>query len=371
MTNRYFVRYNIKTPNTVAGIEGLRKKEISGYDFISGKDKSIIYDVPIGLTVDSYIYFDNITNTEKKSLDTVYNIINLIDFSTSTSSNPPLIDMVYEASPEKEVRAIKKFFNFTLIGKNFVLIDKEILNEAFDKFIKVDDERIILASDWLKKGNSEQTVINKFISYWVGLETLNVLLCDYFKIKPEDRKWVCDKCGKMISPLKSIGTKVLFEDILEIDNKRFNKIRRARGKLLHGDCSVDNAFIEEIKAYNPIIKEGLIRGLGILLDLDSNTIKTISGRISRMYQDSFKLVASTKIKDFYPPDLEKMFDQPQIELLINNQKMESIKVNEVNKIIKEGEIRIDFIGLKTKGKIEIQVTGNENSCVENFKIIQK
>ena len=56
-----------------------------------------------------------------------------------------------------------------------------------------------------------------------------------------------------------------------------------------------------------------------------------------MYQDSFKLVASTKIKDFYPPDLEKMFDQPQIELLINNQKMESIKVNKVNKIIKEGE----------------------------------
>ena len=362
--NKYFVRFKITTPNTVTDISDTGKKEIPGYDFIDGDTKFIIYDKPAGLIADGYIYADTMDNGQKKSSDIINNIINLIDFSTSTSSAIPFLDMIYDASPEKKQRKIKKFFKIEDKRRNFVTINKEILTNAFKVFIANNESRIIRASNWLRKGNFEEKIVDKFVSYWTGLEAINKLLCDHFEISSKDRARIC-KCGEIINGLTSVGIEKLFSDILKIDNDIFHKIRKARGKLLHGGGPLDDDFIREIKDCNPIVRKALINGLGVLLDMDSEIIEKIESKIPRKYRDAIQTVYTTDIIDFYPPELEEMGKQPLIEPSVEEKQIE---INENGKIIKEKKVKIECPNATLSKDIMIDTYGSENSCIKNVEI---
>lgn len=362
--NKYFVRFRITTPNTVADMKDKEKKLILGYDFIDGDDKFIIYDKPAGLIADGYIYADTMDNGQKKSSDIINNIINLIDFSTSTSSGVPFLDMIYDASPGKKQRKIKKFFRIEDEKRNFVIINKEILTNAFKVFITNNDNRITRASNWLRKGNFEEKTVDKFISYWTGLEAINKLLCDHFKISSKDRARIC-KCGEIINGLTSIGIEKLFSDVLKIDNDIFHKIRRARGKLLHGGGPLDDDFIKEIKDCNPIVHRALINGLGMLLEMDNEIIESIESKIPRKYKDTIQTVCITNIIDFSPPELEEMEKQPLFELSLEEKQNE---ISENGEIIKEKKVKIKCPNVKLSNEGMIETYGSDNSCIQSVEI---
>jgi len=161
----------------------------------------------------------------------------------------------------------------SLPERNVIQIDKEIFEEVFNKFNKYQDARITRAISWLRKGYLEQGSIDKFVAFWIGLESINELLCNFFKISEEDRKIKCNKCGNEISSISSLEVKKLFIDTLNIKIRKFEEIRGARGKLLHGGGPIDNNFAEKIKEYIPVVKKALIKGIGMLLQLDNEIIE--------------------------------------------------------------------------------------------------
>lgn len=314
MAKKYFTRYFIETPNAVGNRKNIETGKILGWKFNFGTNEISLYDHKQGLWADCYIKSESPELAEVNSKNFVENVLNLIDFSTSSASNFPLFISIYDATENLANRFFKQIFYVSLPERNVTQIDKEIFEEVFNKFNKYQDARITRAISWLRKGYLEQGSIDKFVAFWIGLESINELLCNFFKISEEDRKIKCNKCGNEISSISSAGVKKLFIDTLNIEIRKFEEIRGARGKLLHGGGPIDNNFAEKIKEYIPVVKKALIKGIGMLLQLDNEIIEKIIGQKSRLYNETIRLVIKAKLVNFNLPDLSEFGKQPKIDL---------------------------------------------------------
>ena len=274
MNKRYFIRYFVETSNALSNRREIENGKFFHWKFNLGNTEIVLYDGKQGLYADFYIVAESLEKGEEKSRISIENILNLIDFSTSSASPMPLFISIYDASLGLVEREYKQVFYQPISERNISVIDKDIFRDIFNAFNKNNDERVVRAISWLRKGYLEQKHVDKFIAFWTGLESINELLGDYFEIPLEERIKKCDKCE---APLYKItaGVERLFMDKVKVDKRIFTKIRRARGKLLHGGGPLDENFVNELKKYIPKVKKALLFGAGVLLQVSDNTIENI------------------------------------------------------------------------------------------------
>lgn len=361
---KYFVRYFIETPNSVENRKNIEDEKVFGWKFNFGNNEIGLYDHKQGLFVDCYVIAEDQETAEMKSKTFVENILNLIDFSTSSASNSPIFISTYDATEKLENRFFKQVFYVPLSERNISLINKEIFEEIFHRFNKNQDTRIVRATSWLRKGYLEQKFIDKFVAFWTGLESINELLCDFLNIAKEDRKVKCNKCQNEISLISSVGIKKLFIDILNIDKKEFETIRMVRGKLLHGGGPLDDTFIEGVKKYIPLVRKGLIMGIGQLLSIKNEIIENILQKSSRLYNERLRIVLKASLINFWPPSLDEFGKQPSVDL---------IEENLLNRIIdNQGKLSLKSkMILKSNANfnnITYEVWGEDNTCITSVKI---
>jgi hypothetical protein len=212
----------------------------------------------------------------------------------------------------------------------------------------------------------EQQLIDKFVAFWTGLESINELLCDLLNIANKDRETRCNKCGNLISSVSSVGIKKLFVDNIDIKTELFEKIRKARGKLLHGGGPLDNNFIEEIKRYIPLVKKALIMGIGRLLSIKSETIEKILKKNNRLYNERLRIILKANLINFIPPSLDEFGKQPRFDLIEQN-------------LLERLVDKKDKLNLKVKSKfisqnaifsnISFELWGDDNSALEKAQFI--
>jgi hypothetical protein len=362
---KYFVRYFIEAPNAVGNRRNIENGNVFGWNFNFGSNEIGLYDHKQGLGVDCYVESESQLMAEEKSKTFVENVLNLIDFSTSSPSNSPLFISSYEATNRLLSRSFRQIFYIPIPDRNIKPINKEIFEEIFQKFNKNQDARIARAISWLRKGYLEQKFVDKFVAFWIGLESINELLCDSFQFPLEERKLKCD-CGKEISKITSVGIKELFINEVGIDKSLFDKIRNARGKLLHGGGPLDNNFVNEIKGYNPTVRNTLIAGIGRLLQIDNKIIKNIIQQKPKVYNEKIRLIVNAELINFNPPKLEEFGKQPRLDL--TNQNLLERAVDKNGKL--NLKMKSNFICRNATFNITgIDLYGDENTAIESASFV--
>jgi hypothetical protein len=363
---KYFARYFIESPNAIGIRNDIENGKVLGWKFNFGSNEIGLYDHKQGLWADCYIEADSQLSAEEKSKIFIENILNLIDFSTSSASNSPFFISIYEATDGLSSRAFKQIFYTSIPDRNIVAINKEIFEEIFYTFNKNQDARITRAISWLRKGYLEQKFIDKFVAFWTGLESINELLCDLLNIANKDRKTRCNRCGNLISSVSSVGIKRLFVDIIDIKTELFEKIRKARGKLLHGGGPLDNNFIEEIKRYIPLVKKALIMGIGRLLSIKSETIEKILQKNNRLYNERLRIILKANLMNFIPPSLDEFGKQPRFDLIEQNLLERLVdKKGKLNLKVKSNFIAQNAIF----NNISFELWGDDNSALEKLNLL--
>lgn len=365
MAKRYFVRYFIKTPNSIGSRQEIESGKAFAWKFNFGDTEISLYDHKQGLFADFYIYAESFNYAEKKSKTFIENILNLIDFSTSSASSLVLLISGYDASKGLLEREYKQVFYVPIRERNVNVINKKIFSEIFDIFGKNEDERIVRAVSWLRKGYFEQKPIDKFIAFWTSLESLNELLCDFFKISTENRKIKCNKCGNVVFNISSIGIKKLFIDEANIDKELFEKIRGARGKLLHGGGPLNDNFVNEIKLCIPLTRKALITGIGKLLQMSDESIEDIVQQKPKMYKEKIRIILKANLLNFTPPKLKRIGKQPRVDL-VDTDLLERI-VDRQGKLNIKSRTKFKFNNA-TFDKIALELWGEENTCITRAQI---
>ncbi len=361
--NKYFTRYFIETPNSVGNRKDIELCKIFGWKFNLGNNEISLCDCKEGLFSDCYIEADSLNGAEDKSRAFIENILNLIDFSTSSASATPQFINIYDASPNLLGREYKQVFYIPIREKNVVVINEDFFGKLFNLFDKNKDRRIVRAISWLRKGYLERKDVDKFIAFWAGLESINELLCDLFKIPSEERILKCKNCDKLLHPITA-GIKKLFIDEIKIGGEGFKNIKGMRAKLLHGGGPLDNDFVNKIKEYNPIVKKSLIVGLGKLLEMEEKDIDKINQQKSKLYNETIRFIIKANLVSFEPPEISEFSKQPKIDL---------IEENLLNRIIDDqGRLSLKSkMTLKSNASfnnITYEVWNEDNTCITSIKI---
>lgn len=364
MTKRHFVRYFIETPNAISNRLEIENGKFSNWKFNLGNTEIILYDDKQGLHADLYLDAESLEKGEEKSKMFIENILNLIDFSTSSASSMSLFISIYNASLGLKERDYKQVIYQPISERNISVIDKDIFSEIFNAFDKNNDKRIMRAISWLRKGSLEQKHVDKFVAFWTGLESINELLGDYFKIPAEERIIKCQKCGTSLYPITA-GIERLFMDKLKVDKVIFKKIRNARGKLLHGGGPLDDNFINELKKYIPKIKKALSFGIGKLLQMSDNNIENIIKKKSKVYAEKIRIIIKAKLTNFNPPDLNEFNTQPRLDLIENNLLKREVTKN--GKLVLTINPKFKKVNATFKDE-KVEMWGDDNTSIESIRI---
>ena len=361
MMKRYFARYFMATPNCISGRYKIERGNSQGWKFnLSDAEISLIDDKK-GLWADCFLFAKNLGHAEEKSKVLIEYILGLIDFTTSSYSSSSFVSS-YEASPDIKMRIYKQVFHIPTQERNIAVINEKVFQEIFHKRI---EKRILRGISWLRKGYLEQEYVDKFIAFWTGLESISELLCDFFEISTEDRKRICNKCGNTIDKrISSLGTKTLF--LKEIENNRtlFRRIRGARGKLLHGGGPLNEEFVDEIRTYNPLIRKALITGIGKLLEISDETVKSVIQRKTNPYSDRVKIIIKTNLVDFNPPGIEYFTKQPRLDMESN--KLLKREVNNQGKLSITKDLKIKT-NVNIRG-ITLEAWRPDGTSITSFEI---
>ena len=364
MIKRYFIRYFVETSNALSNRREIENGKFFNWKFNLGNTEIVLYDDKQGLRADFYIDTESLEKGEEKSKIFIENILNLIDFSTSSASSTPLFISIYDASLGLVEREYKQVFYQPISERNISVVDKDLFSDIFNAFNKNNDERVVRAISWLRKGYLEQKHVDKFIAFWTGLESINELLGDYFKIPAEKRIIKCRKCG---TPLYTItaGGKRLFMDKVKVDKTIFTKIRSARGKLLHGGGPLDDNFVNELKKYIPKVKKALLFGIGELLQMNDNTIENIIKKKSKAYTEKIRIIIKAKLTDFNPPDLSEFDKQPKLDLIENNLLKREVHIN--GKLVLTINPKFKKVNATFKNE-KVEMWGDDDTSIESIRI---
>lgn len=364
MIKRYFIRYFVETSNTVRNRREIENGKLFNWKFNLGNTEVVLYDDKHGLQADFYIDTESLEKGEEKSKIFIENILNLIDFSTSSASSTPLFISIYDASLGLVEREYKQVFYQPISERNISVIDKDIFRDIFNAFNKNNDERVVRAISWLRKGYLEQKHVDKFIAFWTGLESINELLGDYFKIPAEKRKMKCRKCGTPLFIITA-GVERLFMDKVKVDKVIFTKIRSARGKLLHGGGPLDDNFVNELKKHIPKVKKALLFGIGELLQVSDNTIENIIKKKPKAYTEKIRIIIKAKLTDFNPPDLSEFDKQPRLDLIENNLLKREVTKN--GKLVSTINPKFKKVNATFKDE-KVEMWGDDNTSIESIRI---
>jgi len=296
-----------------------------------------------GLKVTADMKADSEEEAKDVSKNNVEALLNLISFSTLTFCGPArlvsIISTLGKGTKEHIFRHYVYPFDEGEILGSLSVISEPIFGAIFEAYDKSSHKpRTLRALSWLRKGIGEDSPVDEFICYWIGLEAIKHVLA------PEKKKsWIglgfikhillpTKKMKKKSSDEEWKGVEGIFTNKLHFRN--FKKIKQyGRNGLLHGFRQLDNELVKEIESYVEPIRKTLIFCIGNVLGLEENTILAIAGKTPRRIRQNPWSVIKGVIKNI--PDA---FD----ELLKNYPTVDAQAANKMFLITEDGELNVTF-----------------------------
>ncbi len=364
----YFIRRFIETPNSISSRKEIETRNFKIWKFKFKSGELILYDSKYGLFTDSYIKASSSDNAEHLSKTYTENLVSLIDFITASSSPSSRLILLYESSENLLKRDFKQIFHKLLKERNIKEIDQKAFKDLFLALDKNLDPRLFRALGWRRKANLQKIPIDKFISYWTGLESISSLLFDHYKIPEEERAFKCKNCGQFIFPSSLKGVKKLFLNEIKDDKQLYYKIRDTRNKIIHGLVQLDEEFIKKIEKYNPFVKKALIIGIGKLIPISDDITGKITEQKHIKYHERLRYVVKAKLTNFFPPKIGDISKQPYFSLEKDVQKDRYLDEKNKLHLIFNPELKAHNANFE---KPEIFIYGDVDSAIENVAFLNE
>lgn len=349
--DRYSIQYYSRTLAALVGRDKQQTFPLSRwvFDFPVHEVKIVLFDsikktdninLHTGLNMITALKANSAEKASETSKGFVETLLNLVSFSTLTFCNPAkLVSVINISDTDTEAHPfmhyVYPFDGQEILGSVSVIEEAtfKALWEAYDKSLQ--QHRIMRAMSWLRKGIDEESTVDEFVSYWIGLEVIKHVL------SPEkmntDKEW---------EEVEAIFTNRLhFQD--------FKRIRHdGRPGLLHGYRELDDEFVKEIGSYVEPIRKTLIFSIGSVLGLEESTILTIANKTPRRIRQNPWTVIEGVIENI-PEDFgELVKNYPMIDAEIANKKF---SVDEKGKLNITFSITHSFHG-PSGANLEIKAT---------------
>ncbi len=257
------------------------------------------WTVPDGLGFDLHVEATSLQEALAKAHNAAEMALSLISFTSQTQSAPLYFVLAYDATPGLNRRELLSEVRVGLpIGSR--LIDPEdlqVMLNALDNLQRTSSSRdealkrlktIARAIDWLRKGLSEENLLDEFAAYWIGLEAVDPLLKMPVRIFR-----TCSICGQTISACNHCGAEIpavertvnplegvrfVMEEKRGMSQQKFNRVRALRGAVLHGAKSLQQEEMSLLKETLPEFRAGLVCAICMSLDVPEATTAKILDR---------------------------------------------------------------------------------------------
>jgi hypothetical protein len=274
--------------------------------------------VHVGLEFIVQTHATNEEEAKDKSKTFVESILNFISFSTLSSCDAASIINIIEIKRDTNLSPFQHYiypFKDDFIIGSSVKIDEAVFGEIWNKYNKSGDrQRVMRAMSWFRKGLNE-TRLDEFISYWIGVEILrDILKRSYMKEDVTDDKWE--------------GTKKVFKN--KVQYNKFSKIKEIRNGILHGYKELSDEFVKEAVKYTPILRKGLIACISTILDISDEIFnKIVNKEVRRVKSEQWQIIKGNF--ENLPSTFDGMIiNYPKIEVKIKDKEMNRGKDGRLN-----------------------------------------
>ena len=242
---------------------------ISGIDLKIDNVWDAEINAPVGLKIKGTVATESMDDAIRLVFNVSNKIVLLISYLSSTGIPQLLLDKIYEVTPGYR-KGPCRFYSYERpipIISQRSFRNQELIKslEAMTKMADDHFTRIIRALHWYRSGISTEDNFDRFTAFWIGLENLNPLLINHFKVNQDAEK--CPTC-KRTSTTQLLGVKHLMENVLNISNL-WRDTRRTRVWIIHGVHRFDK-IAPEVTRLNPMIEDTFGKALGLLLNRDSD-----------------------------------------------------------------------------------------------------
>lgn len=294
---KYYIHRFYKTPISLSQNRETQQKEaVSSWSFNFPNEKVSVCvgdelreingkKIHFGLMIIAEVFANS--EDDAVSISMMYSeaIMNMFVFSTlSVSSAPRVISIICFEKLESGFKNNVYAFNPTEAVIKIVPIEFE----KFDQIYKgcnriINSERAMRAMSWLRKGINEKNSIDKFVSFWVGLEVVKGIFPKINGIEEKKRN-VFKKirvylseiiCGKYADVRKNEWEDIENVFVEKLKRSDFKKIKQARSAILHGFGELSPEFHKQVDGYWSVAKNALVWSLGIVVGLEDNAIENI------------------------------------------------------------------------------------------------
>lgn len=161
------------------------------------------------------------------------------------------------------------------------MVDHTIFQQLGEKLLRNNNKRISRAVRWYRKGLIEVDPLDRFMSYWIGLENLNNILMEKLGHNTEVR--LCSSCGAPYKVPTAKGIRSLFEKYSPNGLKDFKICRDLRVDLQHGSGDLESVM-NDVNECLEICRFALLKAIYISIDFSSFEIDNCQKPIYNIYQ---------------------------------------------------------------------------------------
>jgi len=229
-----------------------------------------------GLHMRVFIEAENVMQAREETKSFVDGITSFITLVTGVGLQTPKEELAYEITPKVEKREFIQIFNDPLdVQVSRRTLNHKLFNDLLDRALKLDSlshSRVARAVQWYRMGASTFNIFDKFNCFWIGLESLNLLLQKKLSVENDPIK--CSRCGHEWVSLPTIsGIRTFIKTSLNDHTKLYQRIRRLRINIMHSRYGLDK-LLKEAEDLTPKTAEILFRAICFILELEE--WKTIS-----------------------------------------------------------------------------------------------
>lgn len=217
----------------------------------------------LGISISASLSAVNIDKAIEQARGVTIVLLDQLSFLTKTSIPDLRIIKAYDTTPEKKRgKFIQYFYDLPFGLESLRELDKALLKRSSANIInlgEIDNGRVTRAMHWFRLATKSTDALERFTCLWIGLETINLTLCNYFGIETEYS--TCEYCNKNV-PILS-GVKKLFS---ETGDKKLNwrKMSRLRATTLHGSKPL-HEVVSDLKMVIPSLEVALYNGLNQII----------------------------------------------------------------------------------------------------------
>lgn len=224
----------------------------------------------IGIRISVIISAKDIDDAAHKAQKKANYMAVILSFIYNATISNPILELGYETS---ETAANTEFIQYLYMNgelfKKKRTIDPFLLDNLLKPIMKYNSQRIIRAIRWYRNGLNEKDSIDKFLSYWIGLECLNKLLAK--ELGAEQKTIKCKKCGHHRVDPTVYGIEAIFIKYSKEGELDYGKCKGLRNEIQHGYGDFKYA-VGVAGEYAELCREMLLMGLYLLLKVDQTVI---------------------------------------------------------------------------------------------------